>query len=38
MSIEVRRIGALGQKNTDTEGLYRWGSCEKRGEKWEVVG
>ena len=22
MSIEVGRIGALGQKNTDTEGLY----------------
>ena len=23
MSIEVGRIGELGQKNTDTEGLYR---------------
>ncbi len=24
MSIEVGRIGDLGQKNTDTDGLYRW--------------
>ena len=29
MSIEVGRIGELGQKNTDTEGLYR-SACRKR--------
>ncbi len=28
MSIEVGRIGELGQKNTDTEGLYR-SACRK---------